>query len=95
VQIAASRKDWEVALGFVQRGTREAREAYAADPELGRSHLVLCLRAEADFLELVGRLDDAMAVDAECLALKPGEIGAKAMVRSATKCMAAGDDAKA
>jgi hypothetical protein len=53
------------------------------------------LRFEAHILESLGRLDEAMAVDAEWAALKPGEAHPGVFVRRAIRHIAEGEDAVA
>jgi tetratricopeptide (TPR) repeat protein len=69
-KIAAERGDLDVALDFAHRAVHHAREDYAADPRFV-VYLKFCLIAEADILDSLGRLDEALALDAERLALEP------------------------
>jgi hypothetical protein len=63
--LAIERGDLEVALDFAHRAVHKAREEYAANPAL-TDRLSYYLRLEASVLESLGRLDEAMALDAEC-----------------------------
>jgi hypothetical protein len=76
----------------VHNAREECATNPAAVPELLRG-----LRTEANILDSLGRLDEALALDAELLALKPDEIciHPEVFVRSVAKHTAAGEDAKA
>jgi tetratricopeptide (TPR) repeat protein len=94
VSVALERGDWEVTLDKMQRLTHEEREKYATNPE-DSARLFESLWAEAMALEELGRLDEALALDAEWEALNPGNREPAALVRSAKKHMAEGEDAEA
>jgi hypothetical protein len=89
-----ARDDLEAALDFARRGTQKAREERATDPELV-IHLTYCLRVEARILDSVGRLDEAVALDAEWTAFNPGRHAIEMDMRRAKKHMAVGEDAQA
>jgi tetratricopeptide (TPR) repeat protein len=92
--IAQERGDLEVALDFAQRALNKAREEFVTNAD-GHRDLTDALRLKAGTLELLGRLDEALALDAECRALNPGQIHSDAFVRLAKKHMAAGEDDEA
>jgi hypothetical protein len=75
-------------------GTQEAREKHVLGTGLD-GHLAAYTRAEACVLEQLGRLDDAMALDAEWAALNHGKIYPEAAVRRAIRHVAKGEDAEA
>jgi tetratricopeptide (TPR) repeat protein len=83
-----------MALDWAHRALCTAREEDLTDPELGND-LGNCLATNAHILESLGRLDEAMALDAEWLALNPGEWPQDISMRRAMKHMAAGEDAEA
>jgi hypothetical protein len=84
------------ALVHAQRGVQMAREAYATDPEAVYD-LTRGLRLQAHILDSLGRLDEAIALDAELMAVSPEENdrSSEAPVRRAIKHMAAGEDVEA
>jgi hypothetical protein len=100
--LAVERGNLDVALDFAHRVAHKAREICAVD-NLAENELMNALRAEANILESLGRLDEAMALDAEWYARKFGQssypdarsLYTKASVRRAIKHMAAGEDAEA
>jgi hypothetical protein len=96
--IAVERGDLEVALDFAHRALCLARADYARDPTVGID-LPDCLKAEASILESLGRLDEAVALDAEWVGLKSCECKCRwskdVLVRRAMKHIAAGEDAEA
>jgi tetratricopeptide (TPR) repeat protein len=94
-QIAVERGDLEVALDLAHRAVNKAREGCLSDAKVA-DHMTFALNSEATILESLGRLDEALALDAEERALHPGENpGREALTRLATKHMAAGEDAEA
>jgi tetratricopeptide (TPR) repeat protein len=93
-QVALERDDLNLALAFAQRSVQVARDACATDTA-ARRYLLVALRAEADILESLGRLDDALAIDAEWQVLNTKTIYPEVLVRTAIKYMAAGEDADA
>jgi tetratricopeptide (TPR) repeat protein len=92
--IAVERGDLEAALGFAHRAVHYARKKYAEAPESVSSFSVT-LQAEADILESLGRLDEALALDDEWRALNPGSDHPELRLRMAIKHIAAGEDAEA
>jgi hypothetical protein len=95
-KITVERGDLEVALDLAHRALHTAREAYATDPDQ-LDRLSSCLEAAANILELLGRLDEALALDAEWKALNPDKAFQvpEVFLRSATKHIAAGEVAEA
>jgi hypothetical protein len=93
-KIAFERGDWEVALDIVQKMTLGEREKCVTSPG-DVSKLLHGLRAEADVLEQLDRLDEAMVLDAEWRDLNPGRGCPEAFVRSAKSHMTEGNDVEA
>jgi hypothetical protein len=94
-QIALERGDLDVALDFAHRAAHRTRELCAVKV-IAEKELLEALAREANILDLLGRLDEAMALDAEWRILHPGEDHhAWALVRRAIKHIAAGEDAEA
>jgi hypothetical protein len=84
-----------VALDFADRALHKAKEEYAEEPG-AYSDYSFDLVVKARVLESLGRLDEAMALDAEWSALHQGKSQPKeALMRRAIKHMAAGEDAEA
>jgi hypothetical protein len=73
---------------------QNAKEEHATDPA-ALEKLCNILQDEAFILESLGRLDEAIVLDAECLALSPDKSFPHASVRLAKKHIAAGEDAEA
>jgi tetratricopeptide (TPR) repeat protein len=101
--IAVDRGDLEVALDFTHRAVNKAREDPAATtvklfspviPE-GVPELLIHLGFKALILEWLGRLDEALALDEEYLALNERKGNVDILTRRAKKCIAAGQDAQA
>jgi hypothetical protein len=94
--VAVERDDLEAALDFAHRAVHTAREEYVAKNP-GVRELTHALRREANVLEGLGRLDEAMARDAKVVALTPGGSTQypEALIRLASKHVAAGEDAEA
>jgi tetratricopeptide (TPR) repeat protein len=85
----------EVALDFAHRALCMARDEYATDPAALR-YLIRNLKSEANILEGLGRLDEAMAHDRELEAINPDKIRfPEAWVRLALHDIAMGNDAQA
>jgi hypothetical protein len=59
-----------VALDFAQRAVQKGRKEYAADTKTVRD-LDSSLKTGADILDSLGRLDEAIALDAERMAVMP------------------------
>jgi tetratricopeptide (TPR) repeat protein len=91
---AFERGDLDKALEIVQRATHAARRALTTGAEAVQDFND-ALRFEAHILESLGRLDEAMAVDAEWAALKPGEAHPGVFVRRAMRHIAEGEDSVA
>jgi hypothetical protein len=89
-QIAFERGDLEVALDLVHRAAHDAQEEYATDPAV-LGELCMFLECEARVLDSLGRLDEAIARDAERLVLDP--VG-RAFVRRAKQHVARGSTPK-
>jgi hypothetical protein len=92
-QIALERGDLEVAREFAHRAAHSAREASVTEG-VSSEHLLFYFRHEADILESLGRLDEALALDAECRALNlgPSHLDLGLWVRNALMHVAAGED---
>jgi tetratricopeptide (TPR) repeat protein len=98
-KIAVERGDLEVALDLAHRALQEARELHLKHP-VGAQHVIKCLLLEANILQSLGRLDQAIALDREYLALpdlQPADTyrDLGPLVRYAIVHMAAGNDAEA
>jgi hypothetical protein len=101
--IAVERGDLEVALDFTHRAVNKAREDPAAITKRLASavlcedlpELLIHLGFKAWVLESLGRLDEALALDDEYLALNGRKGNADILVRRAKRCIAAGQDAQA
>jgi hypothetical protein len=95
-EVAVEGDDLDAALEFAHRAVHTAREEYVAKNH-GVRELTHALRREANVLEGLGRRDEAVARDAEVLALTPE--GSKSypevVIRLASKHVAAGEDAEA
>jgi hypothetical protein len=83
-----------VALDFVHRAVSRARELIATNPEAAE-RLSSWLPQEAQVLDSLGRIDEALALDVEWVALNPGRTHPEALMRGAIKYMAVGQDAAA
>jgi hypothetical protein len=97
-QIALERGDLEGALDFAQRAKHEARKDYAENPKDEEvEELSFVLMTEAEVLEALDRLDEAIILDNEWEALKLGESRENpgAVVRKAMKHVDAGEEAVA
>jgi hypothetical protein len=92
--IAVERGTLEVALDLAHRAVHKAREELARDP-FAVIRVTSCRKAQAGILESLGRLDEAMALDAESMALNPEEIMMEAVVRLAKKHLAVAEDIEA
>jgi hypothetical protein len=96
------RGDWDAALLHAQRALHIAREDFpeniAENPALC-ADLIHRLRdimvLNSDILEALGRVDEALAIDAKLWAIDPKGRYVGAMVRRATKHIAAGEDDEA
>jgi tetratricopeptide (TPR) repeat protein len=94
-QIAVERGNLEVALDFADRAVNKAREGCLSHAVVAKQ-MIFALDSEAAILESLGRLDEALALDAEVSALNPGESPSyEALQRRAIKHMAAGENAEA
>jgi tetratricopeptide (TPR) repeat protein len=95
--VAIERGELEVALDFAHKALETARHDNLTKPEAAQEDLSLFLRTEANILDSLGRLEEALALDDEWLALNPGELDENwgALVRSAMKHIAAGEDDEA
>jgi hypothetical protein len=90
-EVLVEKDNPEEALDFAHRAVDKARKRHGDAHE----YLPHCLRLKADILESLGRLDEALALDAEWRALKPGERHVCIDMRSAMKHMADGEVAEA
>jgi tetratricopeptide (TPR) repeat protein len=94
--IHEERGELDVALDFAHRAVQEARELFASDVDVDEEGVFMnALRIEADILESLGRLDEAMALDAEWHALSPNVHYPEASIRRAMKHVATGEDTDA
>jgi hypothetical protein len=85
-----------MALDYANTALHTARGGHATNSTAYRDISTL-LRTKANILDSLGRLDEAVALDAEWLTLNPGKVVEypEVFVRSAIRHMAVGEDAKA
>jgi hypothetical protein len=95
---AIDRGDFDAALLHTQRALHIAREEFAGNSALSAyafDRLTLFMTLNSDILDALGRLDQAMAIDAGLWAIDPRGRYVGAMVRRATKHVSAGEDEEA
>jgi hypothetical protein len=90
----SDRDDLETALGHAQQAVHTARELRATGVEV-TAYLITAITTEANILEWLGRLDEAIARDTELLKLSPGKTYPEPLERRAIKHIALGEDAEA
>jgi hypothetical protein len=93
-EVGLERDDLDMALDSAQRAVRTARKELATNSKAFQE-LSIGLRAEANVLERLGRLDEALERDAEVFSFNPTVRGMESSERLAMRHMARGEDAKA
>jgi tetratricopeptide (TPR) repeat protein len=93
-EVAIERGDLEMALDLANKAALHSEGLSPTNPSRS-GQLSTCLRKRAEILEALGRLDEALALDAEWLALNPGKDYQEALVRLAMKHRDEGEDDEA